>query len=226
MEDQYLTIVMRLLLAVAAGAIVGIERTYFGRPAGFRTHALVASASSLLMLLAVYPIQTDIPIEAIRTDPTRMAQGIMTGIGFLGAGVILREGLTIRGLTTSASIWMTASIGIMIGAGMLFAALIAVIITVATLSVLRLVENKAPTYSFARLRVRFSEGATTPEDEFQAMVTTHDFTCTTTAYRVDSHMMQYEMTIRTKNTDNFRKLAETLDAMDGVHDFGIAPTQT
>lgn len=228
MEDQYITIVIRLLLAVAAGSIVGIERTYFGRPAGFRTHALVATASSLLMLLTVYQLQAipNIPLEVVRTDPTRMAQGIMTGIGFLGAGVILREGLTIRGLTTSASIWMTASIGIMIGSGMLFAALIAVIITVGTLSLLRLIEIKAPTYSFARLRVRFHESASTPEDDFQAMVTTHGFTCTTTAYRLESHMMQYEMTIRTKNTDNFRNLAEALTGMEIVHDFGITPSQT
>lgn len=228
MEEQYLTMVIRLVLAAGAGSIVGIERTYFGRPAGFRTHALVATASSLLMLLTVYQLQAipNIPIEAIRTDPTRMAQGIMTGIGFLGAGVIIREGLTIRGLTTSASIWMTASIGIMIGSGLLFAALIAVILTVGTLSVLRLVEEKAPTLSFARLRVRFNEGESTPENEFQAMVTALDFTCTTTTYRADTHMMQYEMTIRTKDTDNFRKLAETLDGMESVHDFGIAPTQT
>ncbi len=180
------------------------------------------------MLLTVFQFDaiTTIPAEAIRTDPTRMAQGIMTGIGLGGAGVILRERLTIRGLTTSASIWMTASIGIMIGVGMLFAALIAVIITVGTLSVLRLVETKTPTYSFARLRVLFSQGASIPEDEFQAMVIDHDFTCTTTAYRVDAHMMQYEMTIRTKNTNNYRKLAETLSGMEFVHDFGISPTQT
>ncbi|MDA0768774.1 MAG: magnesium transporter MgtC [SAR202 cluster bacterium Casp-Chloro-G4] len=228
MEDQYITIVIRLVLAAGAGSLVGIERTYFGRPAGFRTHALVATASSLLMLLTVYQFQAipNIPVEAVRTDPTRMAQGIMTGIGFLGAGVIIREGLTIRGLTTSASIWITASIGIMIGSGMLFAALIALILTVGTLSVLRLVENKAPTYSFARLRVRFNEDNSTPENEFQSMVKTHEFTCTTTSYRVDTHMMQYEMTIRTKNTDNFRKLAETLNNMESVHDFAIAPTQT
>lgn len=228
MEDQYLTMTIRLLLAVLAGAVVGIERTYFGRPAGFRTHALVATASSLLMLLTVYQFQAipNLPVEAIRTDPTRMAQGIMTGIGFLGAGVIMREGLTIRGLTTSASIWMTASIGIMIGAGLLFAALIALVITVGTLSLLRLVEDRAPTFSFARLRVRFDQGASTPENEFRAMVMTHGFTCTTTSYMLESNRLEYEMTIRTKDTDNFRKLAETLDGMESVHDFGIAPTQT
>ena len=88
-----------------------------GREAGFRTHALVCVSSSLLMVLMVFQWEL-VPkeyLDTVRVDPSRMAQGIMTGIGFLGAGVIIKEGLTVRGLTTAASIWMTASIGIVIG---------------------------------------------------------------------------------------------------------------
>ena len=98
---------VRILGALAIGAAIGLERTFHGRPAGFRTHSLVCVASSLLMLVTVYQSEwmTEITIDAIRTDPTRMAQGIMTGIGFLGAGVIFKEGLSVRGLTTAASIW-------------------------------------------------------------------------------------------------------------------------
>ena len=105
------------------GALIGLERSFHGRPAGFRTHALVCVASALLMLVTVYQNEwmTQVTIDAIRTDPTRMAQGIMTGIGFLGAGVIFKEGLTVRGLTTAASIWMTAAIGILVGIGFWFA---------------------------------------------------------------------------------------------------------
>ena len=109
----------RIFGALLIGAVIGLERSFHGRPAGFRTHALVCVASSLLMLVTVYQNEwmTQVAIDAIRTDPTRMAQGIMTGIGFLGAGVIFKEGLTVRGLTTAASIWMTASIGILVGIG-------------------------------------------------------------------------------------------------------------
>ena len=86
-------ILARLGGALLIGALIGFERSFHGRPAGFRTHALVSVASALLMLVTVY--QTDwmtaVPLDAIRTDPTRMAQGIMTGIGFLGAGVIFKE---------------------------------------------------------------------------------------------------------------------------------------
>src|SRR5262245_54758888 len=87
---------LRIVCAMLIGALIGLERSFHGRPAGFRTHALVCLASALLMLVTVYQNEwmTQVAIETIRTDPTRMAQGIMTGIGFLGAGVILKDGLT------------------------------------------------------------------------------------------------------------------------------------
>src|SRR5256712_8949593 len=119
MGHELLVVLLRIAAALLAGALIGFERTLHGRPAGFRTHALVCLASCLLMLVTVYQAQwmVVVPLDAIKTDPTRMAQGIMTGIGFLGAGVIFKEGLTVRGLTTAASIWMTAAIGILLGIG-------------------------------------------------------------------------------------------------------------
>ena len=113
MGHDDLVIIGRVAGALAIGAMIGFERTFHGRPAGFRTHSLVCIASAILMIVTVYQNQwmTLLDHDAIRTDPTRMAQGIMTGIGFLGAGVIFKEGLTVRGLTTAASIWVTAAIG-------------------------------------------------------------------------------------------------------------------
>jgi putative Mg2+ transporter-C (MgtC) family protein len=106
MGHEPLEMVLRLLGALAIGAVIGLERSYHGRPAGFRTHALVCMASSLLMLVTVNQSDwmTQVSVDAIRTDPTSMAQGIMTGIGFLGSGVIFKVGLTVRGLATAASI--------------------------------------------------------------------------------------------------------------------------
>jgi putative Mg2+ transporter-C (MgtC) family protein len=122
MGHEEFVIVVRVLGALLIGGLIGFERTFHGRPAGFRTHSLVCVASALLMLVTVYQSQwmTETPLDAIRTDPTRMAQGIKTGIGFLGAGVIFKEGLTVRGLTTAASIWITAAIGILVGIGFYF----------------------------------------------------------------------------------------------------------
>src|SRR4051812_34577207 len=111
MDHELIIVTTRIGAALLVGGLIGLERSFRGRPAGFRTHALVCVASALLMLVTVYQAEwmTAVSPEAIRTDPTRMAQGIMTGIGFLGAGVIFKEGLTVRGLTTSASIWVTAA---------------------------------------------------------------------------------------------------------------------
>ena len=123
MSAEELEIVLHLLVATAAGGLIGLERSYHGRPAGFRTHALVclfrpADARDRLRG-RWFPAGGR---ARVALDPTRMAQGIMTGIGFLGAGVIMKEGLSVRGLTTAASIWITAAIGILVGIGFYFPA--------------------------------------------------------------------------------------------------------
>lgn len=228
MDNEYVLIAVRLVLAMVAGSLIGLERTYHGRPAGFRTHTLVCTASSLLMLLTVFSgrLTTDIPIETLRIDPTRMAQGLMTGIGFLGAGVILREGLTIRGLTTAASVWITAAIGIMIGMGMFFAAGIAEIIVLGTLAVLRWVESRIPTLQYGTLRVQFQAEHRVTVDELRAIVTSHGITCSTPSYSLDSHIIEYEMTVRTQDAANFGALAVALGEMDTVRGFNLRPTVT
>src|SRR6266478_2914606 len=101
--SEELVILVRVLAAVVVGALIGFERTFHGRPAGFRTHTLVCVTSSLLMLVTLYQSEwlPGVPLETVKMDPTRMAQGIMTGIGFLGAGVIYKEGASVRGLTTA-----------------------------------------------------------------------------------------------------------------------------
>src|SRR6059036_4234756 len=137
MGHDDLVIIGRVTGALVIGALIGFERTFHGRPAGFRTHSLVCIASAILMIVTVYQGQwmTFVEHDAIRTDPTRMAQGIMTGIGFLGAGVIFKEGLTVRGLTTAASIWITAAIGILVGIGFYFPLAVTTVVTLGTLSV-------------------------------------------------------------------------------------------
>src|SRR5262245_66398402 len=117
MGHDELVIAFRVVVAVVLGGLIGMERTFHGRSAGFRTHALVCLASTLLMIAAVNQgrwMTTDV-IGMITTDPTRTAQGVMTGIGFLCAGVIFKEGRRVLGLTNAASIWLTASIGIRVG---------------------------------------------------------------------------------------------------------------
>jgi len=219
---------MHLGLAVLAGGLIGLERTYHGRPAGFRTHTLVCTASSLLMLLTVYQweLLKGAPLETIRVDPTRMAQGIMTGIGFLGAGVIMKEGLTVRGLTTAASIWITAAIGVLIGIGFYFPAVVVTLVTLGTLSLFRWIEMIMPSHYYARLNVRFKRQETPAEAEFRDLITRQNFSVANLSYRLQQggKYFEYQMTVRSQNTDNYRKLAETLTAMDKVLEFEIIPT--
>src|SRR5678809_87573 len=155
--NDYLEISLRLVIALTFGGLVGLERSYHGRPAGFRTHTLVCLAASVLMLVTVYESQWFAArgMERVTVDPTRMAQGIMTGIGFLGAGVIMKEGLSVRGLTTAASIWITAAIGILVGIGFYVPAGIATALTLGTLSLFRWIEGKMPTEFYSSFNVRF-----------------------------------------------------------------------
>src|ERR671927_109819 len=157
MDHGQLAVVTRIVVALVIGGLIGFERTFHGRPAGFRTHALVCLASALLMLVTVYQLHwmTEVPMETIRADPTRMAQGIMTGIGFLGAGVIFKEGLTVRGLTTAASIWVTAAIGILIGVGFYLPAIIGSIATLIVLGVFRAIEARLPAEFYAHHIIKF-----------------------------------------------------------------------
>src|SRR5882672_3051455 len=123
-----LEMILRLLAALLAGAFIGYERSFHGRPAGLRTHVLVCLASAVLMLVTVYEDHWVRVVGESRLDPTRMAQGIMTGIGFLGAGVIVKEGLNVRGLTTAASIWITAAIGVLAGVGLYLPLVVSVLL--------------------------------------------------------------------------------------------------
>src|SRR6188768_2027924 len=175
MGHEDLVIIGRVMGALAIGALIGFERTFHGRPAGFRTHSLVCIASSILMIVTVYQSRwmTFVEHEAIRTDPTRMAQGIMTGIGFLGAGVIFKEGLTVRGLTTAASIWVTAAIGILVGIGFWFAAVVGALATLIVLAMFRLIEARLPSEFYAHHSLRFSRDKVISESDLRKLIGDH-----------------------------------------------------
>lgn len=217
----------RLLWALLAGCMIGLERSLHGRPAGLRTHALVCMSSTLLMLLTVYQweLLKGMPLETIRIDPTRMAQGVMTGIGFLGAGVIMKEKLTIRGLTTAASIWMTAAIGIIIGMGFLAPALYATALTLIVLSILGWTERRLPTRRYARLTVSFKYHERMTKDELYQLIKEHHISATSPSYELDQsgELFQYQMTINTSRKESFHRLATSLGLSESVKSFYIQP---
>lgn len=227
-DPVYLDIAVRLLAALFIGGLIGLERSYHGRPAGFRTHALVCLSTSLLMLITVYETRwfPGISQGRISLDPTRMAQGIMTGIGFLGAGTIMKEGLSVRGLTTAASLWITAAIGILVGIGFFFPALFATALTLGTLSLFRWVEARLPARFYAHFVVRFTRDGAMPENEMRRLLKEYGFTIGNLSYRLDlkANFFEYRMIIRTSRGDNAKQFADALRKIDGVKEFRIAPT--
>lgn len=135
-------IALRLLLSLLLGGLIGLERESHKRPAGFRTHILVCMGSTLVMLISIYGFDELVRATGMTRDPARLAAQVVSGIGFLGAGTILREGPTVKGLTTAASLWVVAGIGLAVGVGFYFAAGLTTILAVLTLVILDKVERK------------------------------------------------------------------------------------
>ncbi|MCC7083469.1 MAG: MgtC/SapB family protein [Pirellulales bacterium] len=134
---------LRMAVGIIAGGAIGYERERSGHVAGLRTHLLVGLASTLFMLVSTqfYYFQLYEKTDLIATDPSRIAASVVTGIGFLGTGAILRTGLSIQGLTTAASLWLVGALGLAAGGGMYLETAAATIVSLIVLIVLRRVEN-------------------------------------------------------------------------------------
>ena len=226
MSPELYEMAVRIVVALIAGALIGYERSYRGRPAGFRTHALVCMASSMLMLVTVYEAHWVRSIGEARLDPTRMAQGIMTGIGFLGAGVIMQEGFSVRGLTTAASIWITAAIGILAGIGFYFPMALSVVLALGVLSAFRWIEARMPTQAYYHFDVRFARSTEVSESHIRALVEGHGFSLANFSYRLDrdGSVRRYSMTIASADRSAAGRLAAHLEKEGAIQEFRIAPT--
>ena len=130
----------------------------------------------------------------------------MTAIGFLGAGAILKERLTILGLTTAGSIWMTAAIGIVVGVGLYLIATVALVLSLFVLTVLRFTEDRIPTLQFGVLRVRFVDGASLSEADLTEVIDSYRISSSDPGYRFEAGEIEYEMSIRMNQGTNFREL--------------------
>lgn len=148
---------IRLAVAAFCGGLVGLEREIRGRQAGFRTNVLVCVGCSIVMLVSIRMAHMEWPVGAhLNLDPARIAYGVMTGIGFLGAGVIIRHEANVRGLTTAAGIWCVAGIGLACGMGLYLFALIATLLVVAVLWVFDLFERMLPRTHYRTVTIRRS----------------------------------------------------------------------
>ncbi len=131
---------LRILLAMLLGALIGLERERRRQPAGFRTHTVLAVGSALICIVSLF--MPSVYGSGLNVDPSRIASQVVSGIGFLGAGAILRMGVSVKGLTTAASLWTTAGIGLAVGAGMYALSLFSTLVLLLVLSLMSKVERE------------------------------------------------------------------------------------
>lgn len=175
--DYQSTILLKLMIAAVLGGLVGLEREVHGRPAGFRTHLLVTLGACLMAVVSEHyfiKFASYDSSSALRLDPGRVAAQIVTGIGFLGAGVILKEGQSVRGLTTAACLWVAAGIGMSVGAGLYLPALVVTLLSLLSLMVLKRLERWFRKDRYRTLVVNAAEGSLS-RTELIAILDEHAF---------------------------------------------------
>jgi len=221
-------LVLPVAAAMAAGGLIGVERTYHGHPAGFRTHILVCLTSCLLMLAAMHQATWAFDWMAgqrVVIDPTRMSHGLLTGIGFLCAGVIFREGFSVHGLTTAASLWVTSAIGVLFGVGMLELALIGSGATLAVLAVLRLLDAKLPHVGVMDVVLRWKRGAAPSEAALRDLLRTRGLKAVRIGHVMSPDCLIHEHVLKVKGPMpiDVDALVAQLCGHEGLAGFSVLP---
>jgi putative Mg2+ transporter-C (MgtC) family protein len=220
---------LQLLGALAAGGLIGLERSFRGRAAGFRTFSLVALGSCLPMIAASHPeFWLYVNVDGYSAmDPTRVIQGIVTGVGFLGAGVIFREGFAVRGLTTAACVWVVSAIGVLVGIGFYLLAAVATIATLIVLGVFRWIEVVMPAQIYTHVIIRFDRQTAPTEVELRRRLAALGFETHGMSFRVDgvSGQFEYRVAVSSNRIDHLASLVEMLRRDVEVREFRVAPTK-
>lgn len=218
-------LVVRILVGTALGGVIGYERDIHGRPAGLRTHALVALASATFMVVSTHLAyyQNYRVGEFTEIDGSRIAASVVSGIGFLAGGAILRTGLSIQGLTTAAALWLVAAIGLCAGAGMYIESVAVTIIGVAALTILRRFEDKDDRIR-RRLLLTLTEAAITT-DMLVGKLAALDLSPSVEGWNRESagSLRQLTLAVRLPRTDGERTLVAALEAEPGIARMQLDP---
>jgi putative Mg2+ transporter-C (MgtC) family protein len=218
-------IALELGAAWLAGGLIGAERTYHGRAAGFRTHALVAIAAAAAVMVHKAPGFTPgLFVSDAALDPTRLAQGVMTGVGFLGAGVIFKEGVNVQGLTTAASVWATAALGLLFGLGEYSVGALATGGVLATLVGLRWIENLIPARIYAWATLRFRATAAPDKAALEAMLDKFGVTLRDVSYALthDGAVMEFSGNVVARTERCFDDLSDHLRGLEGIAEYQLS----
>ena len=223
-------ILLHLVGALMLGLLVGYERAYHGRAAGMRTYGLVCMASAALTILAGYPDFWYGGGHAgllAPVDPTRIIQGVVTGIGFLGAGVIMREGFNISGLTTAASIWASSAIGILVGVGFYLAAMGLAFFSAMIMIYLNRLESYLPARHAVAVRMRFKPDFMPREEGLRQAALERGYEIAGSSLTISSDNGRQEwrfvaLALSRKTGAPLHELASELAAFEGVEAFQVS----
>ncbi len=216
--------------SLVTGLLIGAEREFRDKSAGLRTHTLVCFASTLLMLAATRQdewLADFIPGADIVVDPTRMAHGVLAGIGFLCAGVIFREGPSVHGLTTAASLWITSALGLLFGVGMYGLVVSGAAATLVVLVLFRVFYLLFPEWIKAAVEVRCTPGSAFGAADFRRLLDRNGFRATPIAQRLRPEGGEVSLATHAtlRGPVECERLGDLLGAVAGVESFQIVPTE-
>ena len=223
-------IVLNLIGALLLGLVLGYERSFHGRAAGMRTYGLVSMVSAGIVLVSAYPelwYGVQLSGDNFHADPTRSIQGLVTGIGFLCGGVIMKDGFSISGLTTAASIWTVSAIGILVGVGLYVAAIAMTAGAVLCMTVVSRLEARLPSHPAAAVMLRFRPDFSPSLDAIRNAVAARGYTMAQGSISIAHKNGHTEWSFVVLSNDlslggTLPLLSEELLKMDGLEDFNLS----
>jgi len=218
---------LRMVLASVCGILIGFERSKRLKEAGVRTHCMVACGAALMMIVSKYGF-TDLMGEAGTylmgsrgADPARIAAGVVSGVSFLGAGVIVRTGISIKGLTTAAGIWATSAVGLALGAGMYFVGIAGTVLIIAEQFLMHWLNIGNDAYSIQEIKLCFQD---CPEvhEELHALVEIHGGSISKSAFgKSGDGCVSYTLMVRVRRPIEAEELQRILSAHEGSYSFSL-----
>lgn len=211
------TILFRLLISFIVGVIIGIERETHKQPAGLRTHILICMGATLIMLLSIFIPQTFQNFQ--NGDPSRIAAQVVSGIGFLGAGAIMKFGVNVKGLTTAASIWVIAALGLTIGAGMYTGVIWGTAILLFALVLMDVIEKKLFPSKFIKRLYIYTSGNSVSQNDFLPVLQKHKISVRTIdlEHSFDENKLNYFLTIQIAESVNLKEFISDLSSISEIN---------
>jgi len=224
-------IILNVFGAMVLGIVIGYERNYHGHAAGMRTYGLVCMSSAALTVIGGFPAEwyggANLAHGSFNADPTRVIQGVVTGIGFLGAGVIMKEGFTIRGLSTAASIWATSAIGVIVGIGFYATAIFSTLLVFIVMGSFKKLELRLPHRSQLRLTLVYPMDKARNAEDLPGLIAKYGYIVTDLSCASDraANQFSYDLVLQGMGPHNFFQLVDILRRVDDVLDFRLSPVR-